>query len=51
MAWGKIARLPIANLRDLPSSAWRLVAWQLGWDAAAFPGHVGGFFHLYVLAR
>jgi glycerol uptake facilitator protein len=45
-----VAPLTQAGLNPARDLGPRLVAWQLGWGAAAFPDHVGGFFHVYVLA-
>lgn len=45
-----IAPLTQAGLNPARDLGPRLVAWLLGWGDAAFPDHVGGFFHVYVLA-
>ncbi len=44
-----IAPLTQAGLNPARDMGPRLVAWGLGWGGAAFPDHVGGFFHVYVL--
>jgi glycerol uptake facilitator protein len=45
-----IAPLTQAGLNPARDLGPRLVAWAFGWGQAAFPDHVGGFFHVYVLA-
>jgi glycerol uptake facilitator protein len=45
-----IAPLTQAGLNPARDLGPRLVAWVMGWGAAAFPDRVGGFFHVYVLA-
>lgn len=45
-----IAPLTQAGLNPARDLGPRLVAWAMGWKQAAFPDHVGGFFHVYVLA-
>lgn len=45
-----IAPLTQAGLNPARDLGPRLVAWALGWGQAAFPDHVGGFLHVYVLA-
>jgi len=45
-----IAPLTQAGLNPARDLGPRLVAWLMGWGAAAFPDRVGGFFHVYVLA-
>lgn len=45
-----IAPLTQAGLNPARDFGPRLVAWLTGWGDAAFPDHVGGFFHVYILA-
>lgn len=45
-----IAPLTQAGLNPARDFGPRLVAWFMGWGDAAFPDHVGGFFHVYILA-
>ena len=45
-----IAPLTQAGLNPARDLSPRLVAWLVGWGEAAFPDHVGGFFHVYILA-
>lgn len=45
-----IAPLTQAGLNPARDLGPRLVAWVMGWQDAAFPDHVGGFFHVYVLS-
>ena len=45
-----IAPLTQAGLNPARDLGPRLVAWLAGWNGAAFPDRVGGFFHVYVLA-
>ena len=45
-----IAPLTQAGLNPARDLGPRLVAWAMGWGAAAFPDRVGGFLHVYVLA-
>ena len=45
-----IAPLTQAGLNPARDLGPRLVSWIMGWGDAAFPDHVGGFFHVYVLA-
>ena len=45
-----IAPLTQAGLNPARDLGPRLVAWSTGWGDAAFPDHVGGFLHVYVLA-
>lgn len=44
---GPLTQAGLNPARDLSP---RMVAWLMGWQEAAFPDHVGGFFHVYVLA-
>jgi glycerol uptake facilitator protein len=44
-----IAPLTQAGLNPARDFGPRLVAWTMGWGAAAFPDRVGGFFHVYIL--
>ncbi|MBZ0257094.1 aquaporin family protein [bacterium] len=44
-----IAPLTQAGLNPARDLGPRLVAWMMGWGAAAFPDAVGGFFFVYVL--
>jgi glycerol uptake facilitator protein len=45
-----IAPLTQAGLNPARDLGPRLIAWLAGWGDAAFPDHVGGFFHVYILA-
>ncbi len=45
-----LAPLTQAGLNPARDLGPRLVAWTMGWQDAAFPDHVGGFFHVYVLS-
>jgi len=45
-----VAPLTQAGLNPARDLGPRLVAWAAGWGDAAFPDHVGGFLHVYVLA-
>ena len=45
-----IAPLTQAGLNPARDLGPRLVAWLMGWNEAAFPDEVGGFFYVYVLA-
>ena len=47
---GLVAPLTQAGLNPARDLGPRLVAWLAGWGGAAFPDHVGGFFHVYILA-
>ncbi len=44
---GPLTQAGLNPARDLGP---RLVAWLMGWGAAAFPDRMGGFFHVYVLS-
>ena len=44
-----IAPLTQAGLNPARDFGPRLVAWLAGWDKAAFPDQVGGFFFVYIL--
>ena len=44
-----IAPLTQAGLNPARDFGPRLVAWLVGWDKAAFPDQVGGFFFVYIL--
>jgi glycerol uptake facilitator protein len=44
-----IAPLTQAGLNPARDFGPRLVAWTMGWGAAAFPDRVGGFFHVYII--
>jgi len=44
-----LAPLTQAGLNPARDLGPRVVSWMMGWGAAAFPDHVGGFFHVYVL--
>jgi glycerol uptake facilitator protein len=44
-----IAPLTQAGLNPARDFGPRLVAWVMGWRAAAFPDHAGGFFFVYIL--
>jgi glycerol uptake facilitator protein len=45
-----VAPITQAGLNPARDLGPRMVAWIMGWRAAAFPDRVGGFFHVYVLA-
>lgn len=45
-----IAPLTQAGLNPARDFGPRLVAWLMGWGAAAFPDPVGGFFYVYIAA-
>ena len=45
-----LAPLTQAGLNPARDLGPRAVAWCMGWGAAAFPDHAGGFLHVYVLA-
>jgi len=45
-----IAPLTQAGLNPARDFGPRMIAWLFGWDNAAFPDHVGGFFFVYILA-
>lgn len=44
-----LAPLTMAGLNPARDLGPRLIAWLMGWGAAAFPDRVGGFFLVYVL--
>lgn len=45
-----IAPLTQAGMNPARDLGPRLVAWCMGWGAAAFPDKVGGFIHVYIIA-